>query len=123
MKFLDELVDLVGEEFDEFQDPLVARGECYLTSRKIHELVNWDERTSLIQAEHLNDPVGRLKNLKQHSDHYAIHLPGEDKVLDYTLRQFDPDTSFPFVGTVTEWLQILSTSWDTTDVIVEYNAN
>lgn len=123
MEFLNELLEIVDDEYDELQDPALANGECYLTSSAILSLTNWDERAELLRASHCNDAVERYQSLGQASDHYAVYLPGEGTVLDYTLRQFNPATTFPFVGTVMEWLQILGTAWESADVDLEYNPN
>lgn len=123
MDFTSELIDLVGDSYDEMQDPFYAGGECYNVTYEIQDLVNWDERMQVLYADHNNDVAGRHKRLQQCSDHYAVYLPGEDKVLDYTLRQFNPDTTFPFVGSVTEWLRVLQDSWETEDVKLKYNVD
>lgn len=113
MSFVEHLVEFVGEEFDEFMDPAIARGECEMTSKEIRSMFNWDSQIHLIEMWHYNDPDGRYYELNQHSNHYAVYVPAEKLIVDYTLRQFDPSTPFPFIGTRKQWRRVLEASWDT----------
>lgn len=119
MKYSKELVDLVGDHYDEFEDKDKAKGECCVTTEAIRALTNWDPRGSTIEAHHWNDPDGRWFEYGQHSDHFAVYIKSEDLVVDYTLRQFDETTPFPFVGKLKKWKKILRTAWDTEIIHVD----
>lgn len=91
-----------------FRDPESARGMCYEVSI---ELMYEFRFSKSIYSFHNNNRLVRFNELGQHSDHHAIMHRG--KVLDYTLRQFDESTPWPFYGTVSEWKSILEKAWDT----------
>ena len=93
---------------DDLSDPDLARGQCYDVTTFVQE--SFDMKKTIF-SYHTNDPHYRFNELNQHSDHHANMHYG--KVLDFTLRQFDPETPWPFYGTVDEWLSILSKAWDT----------
>lgn len=49
---------------------------------------------------------------QQHSDHYALYVVEDELVLDFTMRQFDSVSPFPFIGTVDQWLEKLAVAWE-----------
>lgn len=104
-----EITEFVVEMYDDdLIDPESARGMCYDVSLLVQEAFNMKKT---IFSYHDNDPDYRFNKLNQHSDHHAnIH---RGKVIDFTLRQFDSETPWPFYGTVDEWVSILSKAWDT----------
>lgn len=88
--------------------PEGSSGMCYTVSQDVQYEFDFK---NLIYSFHDNDALGRYKNLGQHSDHFAIMHRG--KVLDYTLRQFDESTPWPFYGTIQEWKSVLEKAWET----------
>lgn len=106
-----EITEFVTKRMDEdgvdYRDREHATGMCFEVSNEIA----YEFGGKTIFAFHDNDPEGRFMNLGQHSDHFATLHYG--KVLDYTLRQFKEDTAWPFYGTVQEWVDILSDTWET----------
>lgn len=85
-----------------------ASGMCYTVSQNVQYQFDFKK---LIYTFHDNDAVGRYRTLGQYSDHFAIMHRG--KVLDYTLRQFDESTPWPFYGTIDEWKAVLEKAWET----------
>lgn len=88
--------------------PAEAKGMCYDVTLDVQDEFNI---RNTIYSSHDNDPDYRFNILGQHCDHHALMHRG--KVLDFTLRQFDPDSPYPFYGSVEEWKSILSRTWDT----------
>lgn len=109
----EQLVEFVGEEYNEYGCPNEASGMCMTTSRQIHEMFDWDSRMKLVEVKHFNNPDGRFYELNQYANHYAVYIPEEKLVIDYTLRQFDPTTDFPFIGSKKKWRRVLEKAWDT----------
>lgn len=113
-----EVVDLIDDAYDEYSDPLAARGECYVTSADIRSLFNFDTGLDIIRTQHHNNPGERFKEKGQHNDHYAVYIKADGLVVDYTLRQFKEATPFPFIGTKSEWLGVLSEAWEYDQLLI-----
>ena len=97
--------------------PSCASGRCYLTSARIVDYYSYlDNPLPVAFARHYNDPEGRYLELGQYSNHYAIWHPEERLVVDFTLRQFAPTSAYPWVGTYSAWLKILTRAWGLTSV-------
>lgn len=111
MDYVLGIIDEVGNEYDKFQIPSVASGYCRVVTEKLGEMLNWTD-VEIIYTKHHNDPDGRYHRLNQYSDHFALYIPEEGLILDYTMRQFDPATPFPYVGTVDAWKDLLCIAWE-----------
>lgn len=94
----------------DYSDPREAAGMCYVATENIIEV--FPGLVSLV-ADHSNSPMRRFKKLGQYSNHYTPYDPIEDRVYDFTMRQFNPDCGYPFIGTREEWLTELAVAWDT----------
>lgn len=100
-----------------FDKPRKASGQCYLATEKIlNYYSHLDPELEVAFARHHNDPEGRYYQHGQYSNHYAIWLPEEQRVVDFTLRQFAPTSAYPWVGTYSAWLRILARAWDVPSV-------
>lgn len=115
MDYVLGIIDEVADEFDRFQVASNASGYCRITTEKLGERLDWTD-VEMIYTNHNNDPDGRYLRLQQYSDHFALYIPEEGLVLDYTMRQFDPATPFPYVGTVDAWKELLAVAWDVTEL-------
>lgn len=104
---IDTFTCKVNNRFTRLDSPDTARGMC----ADVSEFLRDEFGLPLIRVIHDNDPDYRYKAFDQHSDHYASVLP-DGRMLDYTLRQFDRNTPYPFIGTRKEWEGILSRAWD-----------
>lgn len=111
MDYVLGIIDACGDEHDKFMSAKASAGQCYITTHKVGALIGWNE-IEMIYAENLNNPDGRFYELNQYSNHYAIYVPEEGLVLDYTLRQFNAATPFPYVGTVDAWTLVLAEAWE-----------
>ncbi len=109
------IIDEVGNECDKFQVPTRAAGQCRIVTEELGDMLNWTD-VEIIYTTHYNDPAGRYHKLQQHSDHFALYIHEEGLVLDYTMRQFDPATPFPYVGTIDAWKDLLCIAWDVKSV-------
>lgn len=108
MATIKDMTAFVNKEFANLTDPDQAKGMCYTVTSVVQDKFDIPK---IIYTNHDNDPNYRYKSLGQHSDHFALMHRG--KVLDFTLRQFDPTTPFPFYGSVSEWKSYLEKTWDT----------
>jgi hypothetical protein len=106
--FVKKIIKKYTAEFEKYSDPVVAKGQCFNASSRIMD----EQCFPMVIADHSNNPLGRFRELGQHSDHYAV-VVGEDTILDFTLRQFDETVDFPFIGTYEEWFTVLAKAWDT----------
>lgn len=104
---IDTFTCKINTYFTGLDSPDTARGMCYSVS----EYLFGEFDLPLIRVFHTNNPDYRYETFDQHSDHYASVLP-DGRMLDYTLRQFDRNTPYPFIGTREEWEGILSRAWD-----------
>lgn len=119
MSIVSNTILIMGSR-DDLLNPIKARGRCYTETRKIQNLLKDNKISSrVVYAENHNNPEYRYDNLGQHADHYAIYIPSENRVIDYTMRQFDPDCVHPFVGTRHQWKQKLEEAWDYKSVEVQ----
>lgn len=85
-----------------------SSGMCYSVTQDVQYQFDFK---NIIYSFHDNDALRRYRTLGQYSDHFAIMHRG--KVLDYTLRQFDESTPWPFYGTIDEWKSVLEKAWET----------
>lgn len=108
---IQKILDICGDDYDRYASPAVAKGKCWSISEDICEKLAWTD-IMYIHCAHDNDPDTRFITLGQHSDHYAVYHEDTNTVIDYTLRQFDPNTPFPFVGSPAQWLDVLERSWE-----------
>ena len=103
--------------FRKYENPAVAAGMCYIASEQIYGFFNSHEgNLRVIYAEHHNNPAYRYHDLGQYSNHYAIYSPEEKLVIDYTMRQFAPESEFPFIGTKRQWHKLLCKAWGVPNV-------
>lgn len=109
--YIEEIMGLCGSQFDKYQDPDEARGWCLIATEDLGRLVGWDG-VEAVYTNHHNDPSGRYIQYHQHSDHYALYVVEDELVLDFTMRQFDSVSPFPFIGTVEQWKIKLETAWE-----------
>lgn len=98
MSFVGEMVDLVGADLHKYAVPHGAEGKCLAATRLIGEIVHWDG-------------VEMIFTRRDGRDHCAAYIREEGKVLDYTMRQFHPETAFPFIGTLAEWESMICAAW------------
>lgn len=104
------LLNLFGK-IKEFHLPHMASGQCYRATEEVLNHYGWASSLEVAFAEHHNDPEGRYFELGQYSNHFALWIPGERVVVDWTLRQFAPRSAWPWVGSYNEWLRILARAW------------
>lgn len=119
MELVDEIVELCGADYAEYEDPTVASGCCYAVVKDIGDSVSWDG-VEMVYTRHYN---GLSPVHGQSSDHYALHIPELDTVIDYTMRQFDPASAFPYIGTLAEWSAKLAHVWGYHDLVLFTGVN
>lgn len=111
MKFKDILGKVPQD--DRLKDSSWAAGRCHKETSKIRSTLCAEGIDSrIIYAENRANPVEVYHDTGQYSNHYAVYLPKYCRVVDFTMRQFDPDSDYPYVGTQKEWKEILKKSWD-----------
>ena len=94
------------------KDPKSATGQCHIETERVRSMLALcGVQTKIMYAENRKTAVEVFNNTGQHSNHYAIYLEGSCRVIDFTMRQFDPDSPFPFVGTQREWKDKLRSAW------------
>lgn len=111
MDYVLGIIDEVADDYNVMTVPTRAAGNCRIVTEEICGMLNWTD-VEVIYTTHHNDPAGRYHRLQQYSDHFAVYIPEEGLVLDYTMRQFDPATPFPYVGTVDAWKELLYIAWE-----------
>lgn len=90
-----------------------AKGRCHIETSRIRKELNEKGLPSrIIYAENRKTPLQVFRDTGQRSNHYAIYFPQLSRVVDYTMRQFNPESEYPFVGTQKEWRDMLKKSWD-----------
>lgn len=117
-----DTVLLAGREAQRADDvdysiPAAAAGKCLAaTSDILGLLCEYDagERIQVVYAEHPD-----LLALDVEGDdevfynHYALILPDEDRtVVDFTMRQFYPKSTFPYIAPLDVWTMDLAQVWD-----------
>ena len=109
----DHVGDSVGILFDYFGSayatPKKARGKCLEVTEEALGLCS-DDWVMVGAASDREDLFERLKTLNQYSDHFA--LLRDDVVIDFTFRQFDSETPYPLVCSLTEWIERLARAWE-----------
>lgn len=115
MNDIEEIIDQVGTGYAKYSNPDVAAGYCNIVTAQVLDDLEW-MGAQMIYTAHTNDPDWRYSELGQYADHFAVYIDGT--VLDYTMRQFHPDTPFPYVGTVDDWTALLSAAWEQEDLPV-----
>lgn len=102
---------LAGVEVDpNLKSPEVSSGRCFIETTKI--LSSLEVKAKYMYAENRFNPVEVFDNSGQRGNHYAIYFPQYNRVVDYTISQFNQDCPFPFIGTQREWKNILKDAWD-----------
>lgn len=111
----DQILATVGTLFDECKDAEAAAGECARITYELQTLCkNMGIDTKSVYAEAPSSNTEHLYlETGAYSNHYALFLPQSDTVIDYTMRQFHPESEFPFVGTRRAWGKMLSKAWGT----------
>lgn len=123
MSIADTTLVIMGSR-DDLANPKESSGRCWLETDKLHALLLENEVPHKIAyAENLDDPYERYNNLGQYGNHYAIYVPEEELIVDYTLRQFDPDCPHPFVGSKESWFKYLSDAWETENIYEQFEDN
>lgn len=117
MDYVLDIIDTCGSEQDKYMTPKGAKGYCMISSVEVCNKIGWED-VELIYTRHYNNPDGRWLEMQQHSDHFAVYVPEDGLVLDYTMRQFDPATPFPYVGTIAAWTNLLSIAWEHQNLVV-----
>lgn len=84
-------------ELHQMSDPDLARGNCWSTSNSLLEL-----DPAEFGADETDQLIIESEGMGQH---VAVRASKEGKewVVDYTIRQFDKDASFPWVGSTKDW--------------------
>lgn len=103
-----DIINHFSPIFDEYSDPQIASGQCYLMSAKVLDKY---PNIETAYAQHHNDPDGRFYDQGQYSNHFATWLPEENLIVDFTLRQFAPRSAWPWTGSYSAWLKILARAW------------
>lgn len=110
--------------------PDVAAGKCYDASEEIIRISPKGVRDSELQlaimkrmgiacAEHPSyidyegDIAREITDRIRFTNHFAVVID-RNIVVDYTLRQFDGNAPYPFVGSFDEWGEIIAKRWEVT---------
>lgn len=106
------VLEAVATRFDSCLTQEGAAGECASVTYELQELcklLGFESKS--VYAENISSSTEyNFLDSGQYSNHYALLLPS-DTVIDFTMRQFFPDSEFPFVGTRKAWGKMLSKAW------------
>ncbi|KQO98179.1 hypothetical protein [Leifsonia sp. Leaf264] len=88
---------------DELGDPDLARGNCWAATNELLDRIDPEE----LGATAIDEIT-----LTNRRDHVAISATDgkTDWVVDYTIRQFDAELAFPWVGTEASWKSTIEVS-------------
>lgn len=103
----------LASEYPHLTDPGYSSGMCYEVSEF---LAAYFDEFIPVHAEHDNDPIGRFEEMGQYSNHFALYHVKDQMVVDFTFRQFDPDSPFPLVTTRRNWHNRLRRAWGVTQL-------
>lgn len=94
---------------NELGDPRLAQGNCWSITNEIIESVDaYDLDASNLDMIAISDRIDHVAVLCNDTDRYWV--------VDYTIRQFNPDLPFPYVGTTDDWKatveQVTGRTWE-----------
>lgn len=86
----------------EFQDPETASGSCWRVTSELIETVDFGAHGFDCTPTFAN-AQGDAEKDKINIEHYAVFLSSGDMVVDFTIRQFDPEAPFPLITDFSDW--------------------
>ena len=100
----------------DYADPAVAAGNCGIASADVGAFLI---RAGIAkEGEVFMREVGEPAYGDMGGTHFVTHIGPKDSpdaiIVDFTLRQFDPDADFPWVGTVQQYRE---TGYETDDIV------
>lgn len=90
----------------EFSDPDTASGSCWRVTSELIETVDFSDYGFLETPDFAN-AVGNAAMDKINVEHYALFFGDSNTVIDFTVRQFDPELPFPLVTSFDEWSELM----------------
>lgn len=106
------LESLILEYRNQYDTPEKSSGKCLHLTNVILDSLGYVMDLGIAFA----CSTGDIANVERryYSNHFAIMMDinGRQMVIDFTLRQFDPNASYPAILTIEEWAKVLSIPWN-----------
>lgn len=97
-----------------YANPADASGNCLISvSRLLESCPDWSDHLNVIYMETFK-PFAPTT----YTNHYALLIEG--KVVDFTLRQFNPRVPYPSVMDPDDWRSVLIEAWDDHMAVMVY---
>lgn len=88
-------------------DSEIASGNCWKITSEAIEMIDFYEY-GLSGSPDFANAQGSAEKDGINIEHYAVFLSGaSETVVDFTIRQFDPEAPFPLITTFTEWAEMM----------------